>query len=222
MPTIRDKTSNTASGVSITITVPPSTVDGDLMILALASDQTPTITTPAGWTLRHQGLGSAGGGNELAIYERIASSEPATFTVTTTYEDFTWSCYAIQDHNGINASAINAEQVASDPNDAPSVVTTVDGCLILHFGSWDRNVVITVPTGTTEEFNLVYSSRVTGAGSSSTQATAGATGVATFTGNTTNEQWIAATLAIAPSGGGGGGSNVGAALHQHLLNLGAR
>lgn len=72
-----------ASG-PITLTVPSGTQNGDLMLAAISSSNTPT--TPSGWTLIYSAVTvNAGGGtgtSGLWIYSRIASSEPASYLVT--------------------------------------------------------------------------------------------------------------------------------------------
>jgi hypothetical protein len=67
---------NTAS-TTISVTVPSGISDGNLLIMLLNSGvNTNTWTTPSGWT-----LGTAGA-NGRSLFWRLASSEPASYTVT--------------------------------------------------------------------------------------------------------------------------------------------
>jgi len=77
--TLRDTTTATqSSGSTIQISV-PTVSDDELLILSVTNDDGNAWTTPSGWDL--EGSVTAGSSTH-AIYSRIASSEPANYTIT--------------------------------------------------------------------------------------------------------------------------------------------
>lgn len=76
------------TATQITITVPTDVQNGDLMVLAVSSggngSGTPsTINTPAGWTQRITVSAPATASTpRITVFDRMASSEPATYIVT--------------------------------------------------------------------------------------------------------------------------------------------
>lgn len=81
------QTSNTtsqASGTTLTLTKPTGTVDGDLLITAIALRTNGTLpTTLSGWTLiLSQNSDGSGSPTQIAIYYRIASSEGSNYAWT--------------------------------------------------------------------------------------------------------------------------------------------
>ena len=71
-------TASVGSGSSISINV-PTVYNGNLLTLSVVNDDGGTISTPSGWT--SQGSVAAGS-SAHAIFTKIASSEPASYTVT--------------------------------------------------------------------------------------------------------------------------------------------
>src|SRR5947209_8222374 len=75
---------NGGGGTTIVMTVPTGVVDNDVMVMAITvrGGTGTTITTPGGWTL----IDSVTSGTALiqSLYWRVASSEPASYTVTIT------------------------------------------------------------------------------------------------------------------------------------------
>jgi len=76
---------NAGGGTSIVMTMPtsPSVSDGDILLMVVNADYIPTtIGTPSGWTV----LNNVTDGNtntlRQAIFWRVASSEPASYTVS--------------------------------------------------------------------------------------------------------------------------------------------
>lgn len=71
---------NAGGGTSITMTVPGGVVNGDALLMSVATNSTASsITTPGGWTLITSNNANA---PNHAIFWRAASSEPASYAVT--------------------------------------------------------------------------------------------------------------------------------------------
>lgn len=82
-----DTEASVASSASVTVNVPTHT-NGDLLVLVLndggnTSGTAPNITTPSGWTQRiHFDFPVTASTPAMALYTRIASSEPASYAVS--------------------------------------------------------------------------------------------------------------------------------------------
>ena len=129
---------------SITIST-PDTNEGDLLIAAVATDGSTTISPPSGWTLINCGTYSSE--VTLAAWWKIAdASEPTnhTFTWSGAEQAYGWMMRFVgHDSTPINAWATNGE-TSSTPT-SPAVTTTVDNCLILRLGGFDDGDVNTLP-----------------------------------------------------------------------------
>lgn len=71
---------------TIDLNVPPDTEDGDLLVAVIAQDDNSAVfTAPAGWTSEiAQGyFGGSGEDSRIEVYYRTASTEPASYTWTT-------------------------------------------------------------------------------------------------------------------------------------------
>lgn len=68
------------STAAITVSVPSGTVNGDLLLLCAANSAPSTYATPAGWNI----INAPGVPSwvQSSVWWRIASSEPAAYTVT--------------------------------------------------------------------------------------------------------------------------------------------
>jgi hypothetical protein len=161
------------NSTTITINVPSSVVDGDVMIMQVLGVNPGTYTTPTGWTLWF------GTTNNRAIFYRYASSEPASYTVTSS-SSTTHNAYIIAYRNAV-IDVIGTISPVDDPIDAPSITTTANNAYV--FASYglagSGGTTFSTPTGftalasdsdgTPPSFGLFYKE----------QATAGATGTAT-------------------------------------------
>ncbi len=76
----RAKDSGTVVGVNLVLSRPAGTADGDTLLTVLAvGGSAISITPPGGWDLEQR---TDATGISLAIYSRIASSEPTSYTWT--------------------------------------------------------------------------------------------------------------------------------------------
>ncbi len=127
------------SNTSVTIPTPATNV-GDLLIAAVATDGSTTISSPSGWTVINQGS-DPNSQVTLGVWWRFAVvSEPAShqFTWTGGQKAYGW----MMRFKGQNlASPINTFSSASSSGSAtptsPAVTTTTNCCLILRLGAFD-------------------------------------------------------------------------------------
>lgn len=68
-----------ALGTTLVINKPAGTVDGDLLFIAIAVQDTTVVNTLAGWTPSHSGGGANG---SIQTFYKVASGEPASYTWT--------------------------------------------------------------------------------------------------------------------------------------------
>lgn len=176
-----ESNSNNVGG-TVVVNRPSGTVDGDLLLAFVANLNPGSTYTPApGWTLK------AGTTSSDAIYERIASSEPATST---------WTPGALA---GLKVTIVRVNnQAASSPTAATSILPSASGTsfvipsltspganhLLLQVvnsgGSGTAN--FWTPPGTaTERFDYLDAGLVYSAGGGDEVVGNGATGTRTWT-----------------------------------------
>src|SRR6187399_2643176 len=68
----------------LAISVPTGTLDGDLLYMGvMAASSTGTFDTPGGWTVVEAQFASTGQASaKMAVYRKVASGEPASYTFT--------------------------------------------------------------------------------------------------------------------------------------------
>jgi len=133
---------------SLAISTSSSTVVGDLLIAAVATDGSTAISPPSGWAAINQSSDSSGQVT-LGAWWRNASAAGVT------NHTFTWSggnkqaygwIMRFKGHNPDPANPINAWSPYSDSSQYPAspAVTniTVDGCLILRLGAFDGGDIV--------------------------------------------------------------------------------
>lgn len=163
------------SSTTITINVPSKTANGDLMILvATVGSVTSTWTTPSGWTL----WGNNGG---RTVFYRIASSEPASYTLTQ-FANITSSACILTYRNAA-IDVFGAYSSNSNPSVAPSITTTANNAVVLDYvaNRTIGSVTFTTPTNFTPLVSDSDATNPSYAVFSRVQATAGSTGTATST-----------------------------------------
>lgn len=70
----------TAAATSVTINVPSGIANGDLLLWVASGNVATVAPTPAGWNVYQTGTGTA---QNLSIFYRFASNEPASYTHST-------------------------------------------------------------------------------------------------------------------------------------------
>lgn len=205
---------SSANQTSWPVAAPAGVADGDLLLLVMGGNNAIAAgaATQPGWTVVPNvdaGFGGVGVEAWLIAYYRIANGEPASYTLAVGLAGgpIAASIYAYEGVNTafpINASAITGAD-NSGPATAPSVATSIDGCLVIDLScirSTAQNA-ITPAAGFTERGENFASSSGgnpfrTVEVADRTQATAGATGTAIPTSAQTIVRWTSATIALTP------------------------
>lgn len=210
-PTFRSATTKSganAKATSFVINTPAGVTDGDTLFLFVNHMGSQTVTTPSGWNL--VGAPTTGTGtsdDQVHIFSRTASSEPASYTISL---GFSYYNAAMLAYTGATETveAMSNTGVFGDTSTnlpAPSVTTLGANRLLLAF--FGQNLF---PTGTS---NLQPPTGMTSRGASEDNnntllvaeeivASAGATGTRTAT-TSLPDSWEGGLLAIVPSSTGG-------------------
>lgn len=136
---------------SVTVSPPSGTRAGDLLVVSVYAESA-GMSPPAGWTQLFAPTDD-GEGDYQSIWVTVADGAGShTFTPsTTTWCD--WVCVGLRGFDPIrpiNAAGIQANTTPSRSMVAPSITTTVDGCLLLMFGAIAGPADVTPPDGMVE------------------------------------------------------------------------
>jgi hypothetical protein len=181
------------TGTSLTINKPTGTVEGDVMVAAIAArDTPPNITGPSGWTeIRSDATSSSPYSRMSFFWKAAGASEPSSYTWTFS-ASVSGAAGGILTFSGVDITSPvdvhGGQEVTGSLTDfpAPSVNTTVANAMVVTAhtvpSSGTAGSAWTPPTGMTE---VVDASSASGTGGESieinyvAQATAGATGTKT-------------------------------------------
>jgi hypothetical protein len=183
---------------SVVLDLPTGTSSGDLLLAIVSVSANRTITAPSGWTVESEVLEGTFSGRK-GVYTKIAGgSEPASYTWWLSLTTIT-SAILLR-ITGASSSPVAALASDNTSNNAvsPSVTTAVANSLVVRLIGQTRDRTYTAPSGHTTAITELRS-----AASSIAQATAGASGTATWTiagGGTDAIAHFA--LAISPASGG--------------------
>lgn len=219
MPALRGTPQGAAaSAANVAVSVPAGVVDGDFLLAAITGSKfnglTPaTPVTPAGWTqlgIADTTLVPASTNSEqVGLYGRVASSEPAgyTFSITVGLGDLyiDASIIAYRDVDPVTPLLLgptSAVGLSSAPTSAGLGATSVDLCWhVLFFSAYANNMGGVVAGYTSDILYDAASSewmhRIV--------SPAGGTG-ARVEGTPTSDVWLAWALALQPAAGSGGRS----------------
>ena len=178
--------SDNALGPTKDVNVPAGIADGDMMLLAVVQAAAATVTLPAGWTeVQNQDSGSTDG---IVVAKRVASSEPASYTVSySTTLNTAAAIIAFRSSGGktivVDTSAKFDSTVSGASHNAPSVTTSDVNAMLVCCTAWSG----TEPAGLTADASMTERTESVSAGCmlhimSGNQASAGATGTKTVTG----------------------------------------
>lgn len=194
------------NATSLTVDVPPKTVDGDLMVAVICpggggGGTAAVVTTPAGWTLRaNQETPAAPSHPSIYIFDRIAASEPASYTFSIN-QNCTIAGH-IHTYRGVTRTNVVTNDLTGTSIVAacPSVVLT-NTALVVRAIVWDANVVpttqYTIHPANTAGRDATF---VSGVGNGVSMAVAdkvmasGVAGLAIFN-PTAADQWAGITVA---------------------------
>lgn len=205
-----------------TFTAPSGISDGDVLVILMHTGRNPalTATAPTGFTAftgfpTNMSTYSDSYVVRLHAWYKVASGESGNYATSHTAADTEGIIYRVT-----GADTTTPQDVSPAFTDhpsgtgggtvtAPTITPTVDGSLVIWFGStWDGFGLTSPPSGTTPTFteylNAASGVLYSAAGS---LTTAGATGAKSVTASQANDRtWWAGHFVIRASTGGGGGA----------------
>ncbi|MHC4676753.1 MAG: LamG domain-containing protein, partial [Planctomycetota bacterium] len=196
-----------SNGTSLTIDTPSGTSQGNLLIAAVVTDASETISPPGGegWTLiSHESYSSD---VTLGVWWKLAdASESPThqFTWGSSEKAYGWMMRFTGHHPTTPINVWGARGGSSSSPDCPSVTTTVADTMIVRIGGFDDDdITIDNPglsghTAITMDESGSGSDTCSGGAGYVLQAAVGASGVSEFS-LTRSEQYRTVTIAIAPA-----------------------
>lgn len=151
----RSATTAQGSATSLVINVPAGTVNGDLLLLFGTNSLPSAYNTPAGWTpLESPGIGSTG---DSALFYRVASSEPASYTLA--FSSATaWDSAAVMvcysgAAGGVRSHSNNVAASSGSTGTPTSPAGIIATDMVVHFYGADEvsqsttNITLTPPGG---------------------------------------------------------------------------
>jgi len=192
---------------SIAVPIPDGTSEGDLLIAAVATDDSTTFSTP-GSDWKEIEYDSDSSEVTLGIWYKVAGgSEPGSYTFEWSGEQqaYGWMMRFTghRPTNPIPPDWVESQSGYSQRPDCPAVTTTVDNCIILRLGAFDDDDIWRDYTGLSGHTTITIdeSSRSGGTCSGGAgykyQATAGDSDDADFSLRR-REEYVTVTFAIAP------------------------
>ena len=190
---------------SITINLPAGTAEGDLLVAAVAYDGPETFSSISGWNELHT-REDPDERVSFGVWWRIATaSEPAshTFSWGQTDRAYGWIMrFTGHDPTDPIPDSDSRRGESTSPTSS-GVTTTVDNCLILRLGGFDRNRITAGDTGIAGYTTITMEESGGGSSSSSGGAAYAMLDAAGSTGNenfalTGEEEYVTVTLAIQP------------------------
>jgi hypothetical protein len=193
-------------GNSITIPTPSGTIQGDLLIAAVATDGNTagSISAPSGWTLASRS--SSSGEVTMGIWNKNAgTSESPTY-------QFTWlgseQAYGWMVRVTASSPQIGARAFATGTSSSPTCPTTVLSGpyplpgIVLRLGAFDGDS-ITIDSPGLPDHNVITMDRsntgdgsVSGGAGYKMQASSGYTGTANFSLTPPDQEYVTATIGI--------------------------
>lgn len=183
----------TAGGV-VTVNVPAGVADGDLLLLygGMSSGGNFRFQLPNGWNLIPKSF--LAGANDIRVWYRVASSEPASYTITGSNTPVFGGMIALYSDtaSGVKFSDIQNQTNASSTNRVWPSVTFAAAGILLNFGTFSSSFGTTPPGGSSEQWD-------TGTGPRAYLMTevisgAGATGTRTATGTAQASKCVSIAL----------------------------
>jgi PKD repeat protein len=183
-------TNNATATTAVTLPKPSGTAAGDVLVASFTADQNPTVSAaPAGWTAIVTNLSISTGARVFAYYKVVGSADPSSYswTLNTAAK---WGG-GVTAYRGVNnstpldsgvATAVNTTYLATSIA-APSITTASNNAMLIGGVGFDSSSpAATAPSGWTERWEATAAQIAEQA--DRLQATAGATGTATWTFST--------------------------------------
>lgn len=202
-----DTKTATGNSASLTVDKPSNLADNDVVVLGVEQrdrGSDPALAPPSGFTEEYE-IRYANNVDVAMAYKVItdAASEPASYTYTSGEEE-NWTAAAgrVSGADTTDPTDVSGTDTgdSSDPV-APSITTTIADTLLLAQAGTDSQSAApwSPPSGYTEEWDLSQGTTFStaGSGATKTQASAGASGTATFT-TSSDRDWATGHVAFAP------------------------
>lgn len=177
--------SGTAAG-SATLSVPAGVAAGDVLVASIAGDLNATVTPPAGWTAIVSGLSVGSGSRLFSYYHVVGSGDPAsyawTFSKAVKWGGGITAYRGVDNAKPLDASVVTAVDTSWTKTSLTvgSVTTATNGAMLIGAIACDcASPVFTPPSGWTERWEAAGGQ--TAEHADMVQATAGASGTATWT-----------------------------------------
>ncbi len=187
----------------VTVPVPASVANGDLLVLAIAKDDDDAPAVPSGWTSAAQQIV---GNNDayLRIYTRISNgSEPGNYTITWSGNEdaYAW----MMRFTGASGQLAAVTDWGNNGTTQASAISTLSANnVILRLAGWDRRpnnvdpgTIMSGHTNITQDYSRNNNNAAMGAAVYRNQAAVGSSGTGNFS-NDDDEQWATATMRIEP------------------------
>lgn len=192
-----------ATASTIVVTVPTGTIDGDVLVMGVSARGNlagSAVTTPSGWTLRGTPIQTGNGVADQSLYmfTRVASSEPASYTVTvgsTTRIMAAMLAYSGVDNTTPFDVASGNSGASSASAVAPTLSAAATGEMLVEFFASVSNSTWTAPTGSTERVDISVGSVTSFEAADELLSASGATGTRTATSSVAGV-WCAAMLTL--------------------------
>lgn len=196
---------------TLALEVPAGTTAGDVMLAAVAvSPNTPTISTPTGWTLVRTLSNTSTTTSRLAIFRRVATaSEPASYTWAFS-RTHNGAVGGITSFSGVdNTSPINVESGKltgrSTTQSTPGITTTYNNTMLVGIFSYASSGIWTPPSGMTEVVDVASRPPSDASGESmeiayQLQSTAGTVTAKSAKGSATRDPGATELIALKPQG----------------------
>jgi len=211
IPSAAVETFNATSALSHSVNLSAASV-GDVRVIQIngSPDGTGTvgnISLPAGWTqaVAQTTTGAASNSMHAVFYRQVQDGDPSSITVTHTQTQTIGAICAT--YAGVHSAVLDVTPPAMTTGAgnavSPSITTVTNGCRILRFAINDGAPGFTdaaIPAGTTLRGTMANNPPSNGMNmgfADAEQATAGATGTATWSGGA-SEEYVAATIALRP------------------------
>lgn len=194
---------NNTSSTSITLTKPPGTVDGDLLVASFfygEENVAGAVSPPAGWTLVTSATGGANNTRFLS-YRKVASSEGSSWTWTPSLAvSYAGIVHRISGQDVVTpvGNSSTSSFVNSTTYTAPSVTATAGSLILLLFGGYNKGTASGYTNGATVVEDASVNQDYAIVSAYKTPVGAGATGTFQATASNSGEG-LAVTIEIKTS-----------------------
>ncbi|XTR52132.1 PKD domain-containing protein [Pseudarthrobacter sp. So.54] len=179
-------TNNSTATTAVTLSKPSGTAAGDVLVASFTADMNPTASAPSGWTPIVNTLNITSGARVFAYYHVVGAADPGSYSWTLSAA-VKWGG-GMTAYRGVNNSTPLDSSVVTATNTtytatsitAPSITTASNKAMLIGGVGFDSSSpAATAPSGWTERWEAASGQIAELA--DKVQATAGASGTATWT-----------------------------------------